>query len=400
MQEFPDRSSDDPEQAVDWREVEQEAAAPAVPAGEGAASHVPVTEVRVADVAPEEWDRMVLGFDDVLQEQVQSFNEVRRAPDKLRRLAVYADGELTGAALVRLVKVPMLGCTISSLRWGPLWRRTGRPATPATMDLVLRALTDQLCRREKGFLMIMPRPDPDMEAVPGAVLQRLGFQSMPPLSNPLRYFARVDHGPEALRANFSQKWRYNLKKAEAAGLETELVEGEAGMNEILGLYHEMLARKKFVDYSPIDTLAHRLANPLEILRPRMFVTRKDGVPVAMAVVDCCGDTASFLYGATADEALPLRAGYALQWAVLCHLSRQPAIRWYALGGGGSATCPLHQFKRGLVGKVGVILHELPPHFLAEGSCAKIVGRLAMSGRALRDRVREPLSQMIPVRLGR
>ncbi len=378
--------------------LETESRAPSMAAGGVCAATR--ADVRVEDVAAEDWDRLVLGFDDAVQEQLQSFNEVRRAPEQLRRLAVYANGELVGGAFLRLVKVPVFGCTITSTRWGPVWRRNGKAVTPETLELVLRAVTDDVCRRKKEYLMIMPRPDPDLGDAPAAALERIGFQGMAPFSNPLRYFARVDLDPEALRANFSQKWRYNLKKAEAAGLQTELVEGEAGLNEVLGLYHEMLARKKFVDYSPIDTLAHRLASPLERLRPRMFVTRKDGVPLAMAVVDCCGDTAAFLYGATADDALPTRAGYALQWAVLCHLSRDPAMRWYALGGAGSATCPLHQFKRGLVGKTGVILHERPAHVIASGKYAAVVGRLVMAVRDVRDRLREPLAQMLPVRFGR
>ncbi|MBC01090.1 MAG: hypothetical protein CML67_16290 [Rhodobacteraceae bacterium] len=357
-------------------------------------------DVRVEDIGAEDWDRLVLEFDDAVQEQLQSFNEVRRAPEQLRRLAVYANGEPVGGILLRLVKVPVLGLTISSSRWGPVWRRSGKAASIETLEMVLRAVTDEVCRRNKGSLMIMPRPDPDFQDAPVEALQRIGFRGMAPLANPLRYFARVDLSPDDLRANFSQKWRYNLKKAEAAGLKTELVEGEAGLQEILDLYHEMLARKKFVDYSPIDTLAHRLSSPLERLRPRMFVTRKDGVPLAMAVVDCCGDTASYLYGATADDALPTRAGYALQWGVLRHLSHDPAMRWYALGGAGSATGPLHQFKRGLVGKAGVILDERPAHIIASGRYEAAVGRLVMAVRDTRDRLREPLAQLLPVRFGR
>lgn len=357
-------------------------------------------DVRVEEIAAEDWDRLVLTFDDAVQEQLQSFNEVRRTPEQLRRLAVHANGELIGGVLLRLDKVPVFGVTISSARWGPLWRRRGKAASAETLELVLRAVTQEVCRRNKGYLMIMPRPDPDFGDAPVEALQRIGFKGMAPFSNPLRYFARVDLSPDELRANFSQKWRYNLKKAEAAGLRTELVEGEAGLQEALDLYREMLARKKFVDYSPIDTLAHRLSNPVKRLRPRIFLTRKDGVALAMAVVDCCGDTAAYLYGATADDALPTRAGYALQWAVLCHLSRDPAMRWYALGGAGSATGPLHQFKRGLVGKAGVILDERPAHVIASGTYEAAIGRLAMTARDARDRLRESLAQLLPVRFGR
>ena len=79
----------------------------------------------------------------------------------------------------------------------------------------------------------------------------------------------------------------------------------------------------------------------------------EGTPVAGAVVAVLGDTAYYVFGATSDEALPLKAGYALQWWIVNWLSDKK-VRWYDLG--GEAMEPgLRQFKKGLVGKSGVVL---------------------------------------------
>lgn len=354
----------------------------------------------VREVSAQDWDAFVLRFEDAIQEQLQDFNAARRSDDKLRRLGVFRGDTPVGAALLRKVRVPVTGGAIYSTRWGPLWRPAGADPAPDDPEAVYRALVDTVVRDEGAGLVFMPRPDPAFGEADLAALDRLGFRAAPPLHNAARYFVNVDLAPDAIRKSLSQKWRYNLKKALREGLETGLVHGEEGRAEVLALYEEMVARKKFVDYSPIDTLARRLAHPLDALRPRMFVTRKDGRAVAMAVVDVCGDTASFLYGATSDAALPLRAGYALQWAVLEYLSAQPSIRWYGLGGGGDTeNCSLHQFKRGMTGKAGRTVPEPSPRYIGGRKCPTALVRVAVSSRDMRNRLREGLGAAFSLRLG-
>ncbi|MBL6430348.1 MAG: hypothetical protein HPM95_00460 [Alphaproteobacteria bacterium] len=151
---------------------------------DGGVSAARGADVRVEDVAAEDWDRLVLGFDDAVQEQLQSFNEVRRAPEQLRRLAVYANGELTGGVLLRLVKVPVFGLTINSARWGPVWRRGRQSRNPGNARAGLASGDRRGVPAQKGYLMIMPRPEPDLQDAPVAALERIGFQGMAPFANP------------------------------------------------------------------------------------------------------------------------------------------------------------------------------------------------------------------------
>ncbi|CAN0596918.1 unnamed protein product, partial [Ectocarpus sp. 12 AP-2014] len=71
--------------------------------------------------------------------------------------------------------------------------------------------------------------------------------------------------------------------------------------------------------------------------------------------------------------LPLNAGYFLQWKVVEHLSAIAQINWYALGGGSSPNCSLHQFKRGLTGKTGLTLDEPDVFFRAGSPYAAMIG---------------------------
>ena len=355
----------------------------------------------VRSVEPDRWDSLVSGFEDVIQEQLHRFNEVRRSNDSLRHLVVYGGDRVIGAALLRRASVPMTGMDIFSLRWGPLWRPADDGRRAMSPEAVYRALVADVVEKQGAALVVMPRPDPDHQDVDITALKTVGFGKAGPLPNPARYFVNTHIPLEDIRKSLSQKWRYNLKKASKEGLETVEVEGAAALDQVLSLYHEMVERKGLVDYAPIDTLAHRLKTPDSAVRPRVFVTRKDGASVAMAVVDTCGDTASYLYGATGAAALPLRAGYALQWAVIEHLAADPSVRWYGLGGGGeSESCALHQFKRGLTGKAGRIVAEAPPHFIARGQYATALVKLAINGRDMRNRMRESLGQLFALKIGR
>jgi lipid II:glycine glycyltransferase (peptidoglycan interpeptide bridge formation enzyme) len=76
-----------------------------------------------------------------------------------------------------------------------------------------------------------------------------------------------------------------------------------------------------------------------------------GEVVAGAVVIVAGDVGYYLYGASADAALSLRAGYALHWRIAGWLAER-GVCWYDLGDGFGG---LRQFKQGFVGKSGVVL---------------------------------------------
>ena len=81
--------------------------------------------------------------------------------------------------------------------------------------------------------------------------------------------------------------------------------------------------------------------------------RREGRAIAGAIIFKGGDRAVYLYGATLDEALPLRAGYFLHWHLIRWLRDNSSARWYDLGG-TDGFLGLHQFKKGMVGSAGRI----------------------------------------------
>lgn len=353
---------------------------PAFDVTDGSASGAQDSALRTTIVPAEQWDRLVLGFSDVVHEQTQCFNGGRGTDDQLERLAFWQNDELAAAAVLRKMSIPGIGVRFTVLRWGPMWRPVGRPVRSEILDGVYDRLGQDYATKSRDFLLLIPRADPVAHgAAPGALAANGYEPIVSPGSRP-RYFVDVSLDPDALRASLAQKWRYNLKKSEKNGLEIEILEGETAFQRFRAMHQAMMQRKGILETGPIDTLADILSAPEEALRPLVFIVSQHGEAVAGAVVDTSGEQANYLYGATTDSALPLKAGYFMQWKIVEHLSAMPHLRWYGLGGGSSATCSLHQFKRGLAGKAGLTIDE-PDVFCRAGSTyAGLIGKAVIRVR--------------------
>ena len=59
-----------------------------------------------------------------------------------------------------------------------------------------------------------------------------------------------------------------------------------------------------------------MAMQSDVLRPELFLVSEGGEVIAGAIIFKAGDRAVYLYGATQDRALPLRAGYFLHWHII------------------------------------------------------------------------------------
>lgn len=309
---------------------------------------------------PEDWDQLLVPFLDLVHEQTEIFNSQRWEPECLERLSFHAGGRLVAAALVMLKPLPLLGSGLAVTKWGPLWRQTGQEPDPTILKLALEKLIDIYANQRGYVFSVFPHADPDHSAVEEQIYQDCGFEAGESLTSPNRYFVNCQLNEEEAHKSLLQKWRYNLKKARKNELTVRHLHGEDGYRAFMPLYEAMLKRKDFHDSSAIGTLKALSSPPVDCLRPLYILVEKDGEAVAGGVIDISGDRAIYLYGATSDRALPLKAGFVLHWAVLELLIKDPVIAWYDLGG-ADAESPLHQFKRGFVGRTGEIA-VTPPYY--------------------------------------
>ncbi len=314
-------------------------------------------------IAPQEWDDLIVNFEECTHEQSQCNNSQRWPAEQLEHIAFYRGDDLVAAALVRLMPLPLLKTGLAVCKWGPLWRK--RNTHQGQLDILtfyesLHALQEIYANQRGWFLSIFPRADPDFGELEEQILRDCQFRGGESLTSPNRYFVNCEIDLAQQRTSLAQKWRYNLKKAEKIGLSCRIVPAQEGYQAFMKLYNEMLERKGFHDSSGIEALEGLYNSPQEELRPLIFLVEKDDKMLAGGVIDISGDRAIYLFGATSNDALPWKAGYILHWEIIKKLTANPAIRWYDLGG-ADVDSDLHQFKRGFVGKQGKIA-VTPPYY--------------------------------------
>ncbi|WDR03793.1 GNAT family N-acetyltransferase [Devosia algicola] len=331
----------------------------------------------VSTVSGQEWDRTIAEFDEVCQEQLHAF-AVTRWPDVVQEPVVFRlDGEVVGGSLTMIQRLPLGIGRIAVSKWGPMLKRADDPRADEIYRAMIGALTRDYAHERGMMLSILPRASLTPVNANYEYLISQGFKRGSSLLFPDRYIVNLRQDDAALRKSFAQKWRYHLNKSQKAGLSFE--HGDAGrFGDFHTLYQAMSDRKQFPDHSAYETV-ESLMSLDAALRPELFFVRHDGEVIAGALIFKSGDRAVYLYGATNDRALPLRAGYFLQWEITRWLRDNTPANWYDLGGTDGFQ-GLHQFKKGMVGDAGVIEPVPPVANFAANRWSYLLGTGAFAAR--------------------
>ena len=308
-------------------------------------------------VAPELWDRTVAQFDEVCQEQLYTFAKTRWPAVSHEPMLFWRGGELVGGSLMMIQPLPLKVGALAVVKWGPMLAKAEHPDRNDIYREMIDAMVDEYAVTRRLMLSVLPRASLSAFNADYDHLVHRGFSRGSELGFPNRYIVNLRLSDEEQRKSFEQKWRYHLKKSEKAGLSFEHAPASR-LGEFQALYDTMLDRKRFPDHSAYETLPALMTMDNERLRPELFFVRHLDEVIAGAVIFKAGDRAVYLYGATNDKALPLRAGYFMHWHIIRWLRDNTPARWYDLGG-TDGFHGLHQFKKGMVGEAGVI-QPVPP----------------------------------------
>jgi len=322
--------------------------------------HAPGITCEVDRHSPEQWSRLVCGFSDATCDQTFALRAERWGHERLSTIVLSRNGEAIAAAILVILTAPVLKRGFAYLKMGPLWRRKGEKADPENLNLILGAISREYVQRRHLLVIALLPPDPDHIAAAAPVLAGQGFRLRRQGMDPNRYLVNARLGEDEQLASLHQKWRYNLRKSLKNNFEITAHESEAAMEEFVALYLAMVTRKSLPTKTPTETLRELIRELPEGMKPQTVLVRHEGRPTAGAIVGNIGETASFIFGATDNRALPLKAGYAMQWWILSRLREQGGVHWYDLGGDGEDP-GLRQFKKGLVGKAGHVV-ETPREY--------------------------------------
>jgi hypothetical protein len=317
----------------------------------------PRTAMTTQIVSAELWDRTVAQFDEVCQEQLYTFAKTRWPHVEQEPMLFWRGGEVVGGSLMMIQPLPLRTGALAVAKWGPMMARADHPERGDIYREMIDAMVAEYAVKRRLMLSVLPRASLSPFNAEYDHLTHRGFSRGSELGFPSRYIVNLRLSDEDQRKSFEQKWRYHLKKSEKAGLSFEYAPASR-LPEFQALYETMLDRKKFADHSAYETMPALMAMDSERLRPELFFVRHLGEVIAGAIIFKAGDRAVYLYGATNDRALPLRAGYFMHWHIIRWLRDNTPAKWYDLGGTDGFQ-GLHQFKKGMVGEAGVI-QPVPP----------------------------------------
>jgi hypothetical protein len=359
--------------------------------GESAAQPKAVRPISVAPITIElipesDWDRTIAVFDEVCQEQLSVFATNRWPSVKHEPVVFRMNGEIVGGSLMMIQRLPLGVGTIAIAKWAPMLAKADRPDGRSVYRGMIEALIAEYAVKRRMMISVLPRAPLGTLNHEYEYLIDRGFSPGATLLFPSRYIVKLRLSDAEQRKSLHQKWRYHLNKADKAGLSFEHATADR-LPEFDALYRAMTDRKKFPDHSAYEETVEALMTlDVDAARPELFFIRHEGEVVAGAIIFKAGDRAVYLYGATNDKALPLRAGYFMHWHIIRWLRDNTRAEWYDLGGTDGFQ-GLHQFKKGMVGEAGVITPVPPVANFAAYRLPFLVGAGAFAARDLLQQVR-------------
>jgi hypothetical protein len=342
-------------------------------------------------VSPELWDRTIAQFDEVCQEQLYTFAKTRWPHVQHEPMLFWRGGEVVGGSLMMIQPLPMRVSALAVSKWGPMMARAEHPDRLEIYQGMIDALVAEYADRRKLMLSVLPRASLSPFNAEYDHLMHRGFARGSELGFPNRYIVNLRLGDAEQRKSLLQKWRYHLNKSEKAGLTFEYAPASR-FGEFEALYGKMLDRKKFADHSAYETVSALMAIENDALRPELFFVRHLDEVIAGAIIFKAGDRAVYLYGATNDKALPLRAGYFMHWHIIRWLRDNTPAKWYDLGG-TDGFHGLHQFKKGMVGEAGVIQPVPPVANYATHWWPRLAGNTAFFARDTAQQLKRQIDRM-------
>lgn len=308
-------------------------------------------------VAPELWDRTVAQFDDICREQLEVFAKAHRPGAQYDPVLFWLGGELVGGVLMAIEPLPLRLGRRAMAASGPMQPRSDRPDRTEVYRAMIDALVAEYAVK-RGFLFsVQPRAAVCAFNAEYDHLVHRGFSPGREREPTEHYLVDLGLSDDERRVSLVPTWRSELRSSERAGLSFEEAPASR-FAEFAALRERMPEGERPDHHSGYDAMPALLALDNERLRPELFFVRHLGEVIAGAIVFKAGDRAVYLHGASSDKALPLRAGYFMQWNIIRWLRDRTTARWYDLGGAGGSS-GLRQFKAGLVGEAGAI-QPAPP----------------------------------------
>jgi hypothetical protein len=335
------------------------------------------------------WCHLLQEFDDANLYQTWSYASVLSGRRSMSHLILRRNGDVAAIAQARITRLPFINLGIAYIQWGPLWHRGAIDEDGATFRQAVRALRNEFVCKRGLALRLFPIVLGDQSELFSEILAEEGFSSLSEEARGRTILMDLRPPLEDLREGMRPHWKRELKAAER----NDLVIAEGSSDELfekfVGIYREMVSRKKFVEPNDINQFRLIQAKLPEKLKMKIMLCGPDDRVDSGLICSSIGDTAIYLFGATSNAGLKSRGSYLLHWKLLDKLKQDGATIYNLNGINPDKNPGTFKFKSDLAGKNGKDVYyagrfDSHPGFISR-SCAEFGGTLRAAYRKLRQR---------------
>lgn len=276
------------------------------------------------------WYKSMQDFDDANIYQTWNFALLVQNEKIVKHIAIYSNQNLIGLVKVRIRTVPILNRGIAYILNGPLWQKRNQENNIQKLADIFVALREEFVVKQQLVLRIQPYIFSDMISN-FDFIENLRFYHLENVRQYQSLVLYLDKELDEIRKNFKQKWRNCLNQSERNGLEISEGNGQELYNEFLGIYNQMIARKKFDEFVDPNKMGKMNEELDDEYKMKIFIAYKDKLPVAGIVGSAIGNTGIYLLGASNEIGMKNKASYLLQWEMIKWLKQRGCNR-YDLGG--------------------------------------------------------------------
>lgn len=295
------------------------------------------------------WYRVLQEFNDASIYQTYAAGAVSCSRRNLSHLILKKGGEIVAAAQARITRLPLINVGTATIESGPLWRCGASETTLESFRQAVRALRNEfVCKRKLG-LRLFPGIYNDDDPRLGMILREEGFSLIPKTAGNRTIVMDLTPPLGRLYEGLGRNWKKNLKLANKGRLELIEGTGEDLFEAFLGIYEEMVSRKKFVSFADINKYRQVQTRLPENFKMIIMLAKSDEGICAGLICPAIGQSAISLFGATSNIGMKSHGSYFLQWKLIEKL-KELGLSTYDLGGIDPVANPgTYKFKKDLGG---------------------------------------------------
>jgi len=308
--------------------------------------------VEVDQVDEATWYQLLEQFDDASIYQTWAYGSVRSGPRNNSHLLLKRQGQVVAMAQSRIAKAPVFGAGMAYIMWGPIWKRKDERSDPAVLRQAVRALRNEYSVTRGLLVRLYPVLFEEEHGWVLPILEEEGFIRVGDGGGAQTILMDLTPSLDELHERLFPHWRRELKVS--AKQEVEVTEGQDNdsFEKFIGMYKEMVARKKFQEPNNIREFQDVQRRLPDTFKMRLMLCRSHDGDCAGLICSTIGSTALYLFGATTTVGLKRRGSYLLQWRLIQRL-KETHVRHYDLNGINPETnAGTYKFKRDLAGEKG------------------------------------------------